>query len=135
LRIVIDTNVFISSLLGTKGKSRRIIDLWRFETVTLCISKQILTEYFAVLGRFGLAREPEGQELLHLFQTRYHLVYVGTPPNISVSPKDQAYNRLLDCAVAAEASYIVSSDRHLLNFKSYKGITTLMPSHFLKLML
>jgi putative PIN family toxin of toxin-antitoxin system len=80
---VIDTNVFISSLLSTKGKPRRLIDLWRFEKITLCVSKEILAEYFMVLGRFGLAMEPEVKKLMRLFQTRYNLVYIGSALSVS----------------------------------------------------
>jgi putative PIN family toxin of toxin-antitoxin system len=58
VRVVVDTNVFISSLLNTEGYPRKIIDLWRFEKITLCLSKEILTEYFTVLGRFGMSEEP-----------------------------------------------------------------------------
>jgi hypothetical protein len=131
---VIDTNVFISSLLSTKGKPRRLIDLWRFEKITLCVSKEILAEYFMVLGRFGLAMEPEGKKLMRLFQTLYNLVYIGSALSVSVILENQIDDMFLKCAVGAEASYLVSGDRHLLNLKSFDGIPIVAPSEFLKLL-
>ena len=133
MRVVVDTNVFISSLLNTEGNPRKVIDLWRFEKITLCISRDILAEYFAVLGRFGLSEEPEGEELVQLFQKRYNQVFLASVPTISAITEDPADNKFIECAVAAGAKYIISGDRHLLNLKAFKGIQILPPTLFLKL--
>ncbi len=135
MRVVIGTNVFISSLLNTEGNPRKVIDLWRFEKITLCLSKQILTEYFAVLGRFGMSEEPEGEELVQLFQKRYNQVFLTSVPTISAIREDPGDNMLIECAVAADAKYIISGDRHLLNLKVFKGIRILPPMDFLKVKL
>jgi len=100
--VVVDTNVFNTSLLTPKGNSRRFIDLWRFEKITLCISKDILAEYFAVLFRLGMSEEPEIVELLQLFEKHYNQVYA-----IDEGPAD---NKFIECAVAAGAEYIVSGN-------------------------
>jgi putative PIN family toxin of toxin-antitoxin system len=135
VRVVVDTNVFISSLLNTEGNPRKVIDLWRFEKITLCLSKEILAEYFAVLGRFGMSEEPEGDELVQLFQKRYNQVFLISVPTISAVSEDPADNKFIECAVAAEAKYIISGDRHLLNLKVFKGIRILPPTEFLKVKL
>ena len=135
MRVVVDTNVFISSLLNTEGNPRKVIDLWRFEKTTLCLSKEILAEYFAVLGRFGMSEEPEGEELVQLFQKRYNQVFLRSVPTISAISEDPADNKFIECAVTGDAKYIISGDRHLLNLKSYKGIRMLPPTEFLKVRL
>lgn len=135
MRVVVDTNVFISSLLNTEGNPRKVIDLWRFEKITLCLSKEILAEYFAVLGRFGMSEEPEGGELVQLFQKRYNQVFLTSIPTISAISGDPADNKFIECAVAADAKYIISGDRHLLNLKVFKGIRILPPTKFLKVKL
>lgn len=135
MRVVIDTNVFISSLLSTEGNPRKVINLWRSERITLCLSKEILAEYFAVLGRFGIADEPEGKELVQLFEKRYNQVFVASPAAVTMIKEDPAENKFLECAVATEAKYIVSGDRHLLSLKIFKGIRILAPTEFLKLKL
>jgi hypothetical protein len=135
VRVVIDTNVFISSLLSTEGNPRKVINLWRSERITLCLSKEILAEYFAVLGRFGIADEPEGKELVQLFEKRYNQVFVASPAAVTMIKEDPAENKFLECAVATEAKYIVSGDRHLLSLKIFKGIRILAPTEFLKLKL
>ncbi len=135
MRVVVDTNVFISSLLNIEGNPRKVIDLWRFEKITLCISKEILAEYFAVLGRFGMSEEPEGGDLVQLFQKRYNQVLLTSVPTISAISEDPADNKFIECAVAADAKYIISGDRHLLNLKVFKGIRILPPTEFLKVKL
>ena len=135
MRVVVDTNVFISSLLNTEGNPRKVIDLWRFEKITLCISKEILAEYFAVLGRFGISEEPEGEELVQLFQKRYNQLFLTSIPTISAFSEDPADNKFIECAVAADAECIISGDRHLLNLKVFKGIRILPPTEFLKVKL
>jgi hypothetical protein len=135
VRVVVDTNIFTSSLLNTEGNPRKVIDLWRFEKITLCISKEILAEYFAVLGRFGMSEEPEGGELVQLFQKRYNQVFLTSVPTILAISEDPADNKFIECAVAADAEYVISGDRHLLNLKVFKGIRILPPTEFLKVKL
>lgn len=59
-RVVVDTNVFVSSFFG--GNPREVIDLWKTGRVTLCLSAPIVEEYMAVLkkaradGRTGTRR-------------------------------------------------------------------------------
>jgi len=135
VRVVVDTNVFISSLLNTECNPRKVIDLWRLEKITLCLSKEILAVYFAVLGRFGMSEEPEGEELVQLFQKRYNQVFLTSVPTILAISEDPADNKFIECAVAADAECIISGDRHLLNLKVFKGIRILPPTEFLKVKL
>lgn len=44
---------------------------------------------------------------------------------------DPADNRMLECAVAGRASYIVSGNNSLLRLEAYKGIVILNPTGFL----
>jgi len=53
LKVVVDTNVFISSFWG--GKPRDIIDLWSRGNIVLCISDEILREYLEVMTRLNLS--------------------------------------------------------------------------------
>ena len=50
---------------------------------------------------------------------------------LDVITDDPDDNRILECAVAASASYIISGDDHLLALEKYKGIVVLPPAGFL----
>ena len=70
MKVVIDTNVFVSSFFG--GNPKRIIDLWKNEEIVLCLSKDVLDEYVDVLQRVGLKDEDEIEELLALFAKSFN---------------------------------------------------------------
>jgi predicted nucleic acid-binding protein len=53
---------------------------------------------------------------------------------LSVIKEDEPDNRVLECAVEGQASYIVSGDEHHLQpLKEHEGITILSPAQFLEL--
>jgi uncharacterized protein len=74
IRVVIDTNVFVSSFFGGNPKRipKRIIDLWKNEEIVLCLSKDVLNEYIDVLQKIGLKNEDEIEELLSLFAKNFN---------------------------------------------------------------
>ncbi|MBA4371888.1 MAG: putative toxin-antitoxin system toxin component, PIN family [Thermodesulfovibrio sp.] len=131
MKIVIDTNVFISSFLSPKGKPRKIVDLWKKGEVTLCLSVEILSEYIEVLSRFGLENEPELKEVLDLFRQHSYCELVVCDDRLNVVEADPDDNRFIECAVVARASYIVSGDKHLKELGQYAGIRIISPAEFI----
>jgi putative PIN family toxin of toxin-antitoxin system len=49
---------------------------------------------------------------------------------IIVIKKDPDDNRILECALAADADLIISGDNHLLELMKYKNIQIVSPSEF-----
>ena len=45
--------------------------------------------------------------------------------------KDEPDNRILECAIAAQAEFVVSGDRHLLALKHHANITMISLADFL----
>jgi len=131
VKIVIDTNVFVSSFLNPKGTPRRIIDLWKRGIVTLCLCAEILAEYLEVLSRFGLAGEPELRELLDLFKARQGIDFVVIDNDLHAIEADPADDKFLECALKASAACIVSGDKHLKGLQVYKGVPILSPYEFM----
>lgn len=131
MKIVIDTNVFVSSFLNPKGTPRRIIDLWKRGIVTLCLCAEILAEYLEVLSRFGLAGEPELRELLDLFKARQGIDFVVIDNDLHAIEADPADDKFLECALKASAACIVSGDKHLKGLQVYKGVPILSPYEFM----
>ncbi len=129
-RVVIDTNVFISSFFG--GNPKKVIDLWKNGKITLCLSRNIVDEYIEVLKRMGLKDENELEELLGLFAKSYNIVFSASPPSLKIIEDDPDDNKFIECAVALKSSYIISGDRHLLSVGNYMGIEIISPAEFLK---
>jgi putative PIN family toxin of toxin-antitoxin system len=131
MKVVIDTNIFVSSFFG--GKPKRVIDLWKKGDVTLCLSGEILEEYVEVLHRLGLGDEKELEELLLLFAENVNISFTKKTPKLYIVEDDPDDNKFIECAVALHASYIITGDKALKAVESYMGIEILTPQQFLEL--
>jgi putative PIN family toxin of toxin-antitoxin system len=129
MRVVIDTNIFVSSFFG--GNPRRIVDLWRDGKIALCLSKDILDEYIEVLQRIGLKNESEIEELLSLFAKGFNILFTIKTPQITAVKDDPEDDKFLECAVALKAEVIITGDKALKKIGEYMGIKILNPQQFL----
>jgi putative PIN family toxin of toxin-antitoxin system len=129
IKVVVDTNVFVSSFFG--GNPRKIVDLWKSGQLTLCLSKPIIDEYVGVLQRIGLKNERELRELLHLFAHGFHIIFSAKTPELHLVEEDPDDDKFIECAVALKADFIVSGDKALLAIQDYMGIRIVTPKKFL----
>ena len=129
MRVVIDTNIFISSFFG--GNPRKVIDLWKSGQITLCLSRPIVDEYVDVLRRMGLQNERELEELLSLFAHGFHVLFTTKTPNLKVVKKDPDDDKFIECAVALNSKFIISGDKALREIEDYMGIQIQNPKQFL----
>ena len=134
MRVVVDTNVFVSSFLSPAGTPRKIVDLWKGGEVILCLSPEIIEEYIIVLGRLGLEGEPELAELMGLFRKKANILFTAPPGELKVVASDPADDKFIECALHAKADFIISGDKHLLEVRSYEGILISSPADFLRKM-
>jgi len=130
MKVVIDTNIFVSSFFG--GNPRRIIDLWKTEKITLCLSNEILDEYIEVLQRIGLQDEDELGELLSLFKKGFNMLFTTKTPKVKVVRDDPDDDKFIECAMALKAEVIVTGDKAIEAVGEYMGIKILTPQRFLK---
>jgi putative PIN family toxin of toxin-antitoxin system len=130
IRVVLDTNVFVSSFFG--GPPREAVDLWKTGGITLCLSRPVVDEYVEVLRRLGLRNEEELGELLHVFSIGHHALFTARTPELEIVKGDPDDNKFIECAVALKADYIVTGDKHLTEIGDYMGISILSPREFLK---
>ena len=132
IKVVIDTNVVISALLfnGVPGK---LIDLWQHGNIKPAATKEIIDEYLRVFTypKFKLFEVDINlllyQEILPYFDVIY------APVGTGIVKEDPADDKLIRCAVAANAKYIISGDQHLLALKNYQKIQILSPADFIRL--
>ena len=129
IKVVLDTNVFVSSFFG--GNPRKIVDLWKNGEITLCLSKTIIDEYIEVLKRLGLQNENELEELLNLFARGFNVIFTAKTPELDVVKEDPDDDKFIECAVALNTKYIITGDKALTSIQNYMGIAILNPKDFL----
>ncbi len=128
-RVVLDTNVLISSLWG--GTPGKIVRLWQKGGLRALLSREILEEeYMEVLSRFHPAEE-DLDTFVALMGSSHLTEWIAPPIHLHVIQSDPSDNRFLECAVAGHADALVSGDKHLLDLKQYEGIPILTPTVFL----
>ena len=130
IRVVIDTNIFVSSFFG--GNPKKIIDIWKNEEAVLCLSKDILDEYIDVLQRVGLKDEKELEDLLSFFAKGFNIVFTTDTPKINAVRDDPEDDKFIECAVALRAEVIITGDKALRTIGEYMGIKILTPHEFLR---
>ena len=129
IKVVIDTNVFVSSFFG--GNPRKVIDLWKTGQIILCLSKDIVDEYMNVLQRFGLQNEHELEELLNLFAQGFHIIFTNKTPALHLVKEDPGDDKFIECSVALKCKFIISGDKALLDVQNYMGIKIVTSKEFL----
>ena len=129
LRVVIDTNIYISAIFWN-GKPREVVDLGRDGKTIIFTSLDIENEIAGKLKtKFKLAEEDVNQTLLD-FST--FTLPIKINKQLRVVQDDPDDNKFIECAVECRANYIISGDRHLLNLKEYEGIKIIKSVEFLK---
>ncbi|MBD3391494.1 MAG: putative toxin-antitoxin system toxin component, PIN family [Chitinivibrionales bacterium] len=128
MKVVVDTNIFVSSFFG--GLPKKIIDMWKEGKLTLCLTNEVIDEYIDVLTRMGLGGTSEMGELLSLFRTGHNCLFTSKTPSLSIS-EDPDDDTFIEAAVAHDAVSIVSGDKHLKEIGKYAGIAIVSPRVFL----
>ena len=136
LKVVIDTNQFISSVINKHGPSANLLEAWRKYCFTLVLSDKVVQEirrvflYPRISQKYHL-KEDDINAFLGFIEHEA-VILSGLAP-IDVIQDDPEDNEIVACALEAGADYIVSGDKHLLNLKNYQGITIVTVREFLKL--
>jgi putative PIN family toxin of toxin-antitoxin system len=119
LRVVFDTNIFVSAFVFPGGTADLAMLRMFSSQDQLCTSRILLLELSRVLAeKFKYNTEEISRvamivtERSELIQPQLKLAVLGDEPD----------NRVLECAVAAKADIIVTGDKAMLALKAYNGI-------------
>jgi len=136
LRVVLDTNVFVSSLLVKEGPAAQVLGAWRGRRYLLIVSPALAAEIASTLRYSRIRRkyritENDNQALLDLLEVDSILVpgKADVAGSVVEDPGDEI---VLTCALEGEADLIVSGDRHLLALGGFRGIEIVAVRGFLE---
>lgn len=133
MRIVLDTNALLSSF----SKESRSHVVWRGlieGRYTLCVTDDILWEYQEIIGQKTTPQIAENV-INYLIQSRF-VERINTYYHFELITADRDDNKFVDCAIAANATYIVSDDKHYnpLNLIDYPTLFVIKLMEFVKIL-
>jgi len=129
MRVVIDTNVFISGIFFS-GPPHQILRAWQKRKLEFILSPDILEEYRRV-AEILRRKYPEVDidSILEMLTIEAELTTVPSlDENICTDPED---DKFIACALASKTKIIISGDKHLLQVNGYRGLKIISPRQFL----
>ena len=124
-KIVVDTSVFVSALIGAAGPSRELIRQCLHQRYLPLMGNALFCEYESLIKRENILKkclltEKEIWTLLEAFMSvsKWVNVYYLWRPNL----KDEADNHVIELAVAGNAQIIASN-----NLKDFKNAELIFP--------
>lgn len=132
LKVVIDTNVFISGVLVEVGTPSLVIKAWkRARKYQLFITEEIIQESLKVMHRLKVDTGiiADWDKVI-----RGNAISVVPARKIKVIKEDPSDNKFLECAIEAQADYIISGDKHLKKLVEFEGIKIIDVKKFLDIL-
>ena len=123
--IVLDTNCLLASL--SRNKEEYVI--WKSlqnGKYNLCVTNEILSEYTEVLQRN--ISPTVAENVMFLLLNLDNVVFIDTYFQFNLITTDPDDNKFVDCAIAANAKFIVTNDKHfneldIVDFPKVEHIT------------
>jgi uncharacterized protein len=130
VRVVIDTNAFVSAVLFD-GSTSALLTLWQKRKILVLVSREIIDEYLRVLTypKFKLTRR-EIRFVLNRELLPY-AVLIQPKARIKAAP-DPDDNKFIETAVSGKAKFLISGDRALLQVKRVRNTQIISTSAFLE---
>ena len=131
IRVVYDTNVLVSGI-GFGGTPWRCLFHVFMGDVDLLVSEAILDEFQRVMG---YDRLPFTEEERDRFPSLLEAEAMVVDPEIDIraiddDPDDDMF---IECAVAGDADFVVSGDRHLTELGTVRDVPIVDPALFLSI--
>jgi len=127
-RIIIDTNVFVSGLIQRSYPYFIVNELFIEGEIQLCLSDELLKEYYAVLNRKKFSKYPD-------FKIRAEKLIADVEANsLWVKPKikltiisDKDDNKLLELADESKANFLITGNTNDFTIEKYKRTRIVTP--------
>ncbi len=130
-KIVIDTNVIVSSLIQRSYPYRILYELFVDDEISVCVSEKLMSEYYEVLSRPKFARFPDffarAERLLTDIDTKASKFQPSTSIDL-IADKDD--NMLLELAEECQADFIITGNFNDFTFRQFKQTAIVSPKEY-----
>ena len=132
-RVVLDTNCLLASL-SSRSESFRVWRALHEGAYTLCVSNEILAEYEEIIAR--KTNKTVAENVINALVDSDYVEFVDPQFHLSLIEADPDDNKFVDCAFAANATFIVSNDKHFDGLKeiAFPKISVLKLQSFLSML-
>lgn len=133
MKVIIDTNVFVSGIFWEGNFCSQIINKWKNKEFELVSSMEIIDEFIKTLKDFRI-QMPEDmiEEWRNLIIENSIMVEPIT--KLDIIKEDSDDNKFLEAGITGKTDLIISQDKHLLKLKEYQGIKIVSPQGALLLL-
>ena len=128
IKIVLDTNILVSSILSEHGSSHKIVEMAIAQIIKNHTSPDILKEFQKVLREDFKQPEEYVRRQIKLVTSYSDIVH--PKERINAVKEDPNDDMILECGMACGADYIITGDNHLLKLADFKGIKIIKPADF-----
>lgn len=130
LRVVLDTNVLISTLVFQSETLSWLLEAWQKNAIRPLVSRETTNELFRVLcyPKFGLSAN-ERENLLLDYLSWCETVVISNPPVVPQC-RDPSDRPFLELALIAQADALVTGDNDLTAIATDFSIPILTPREF-----
>ena len=128
---VLDTNILLSAIVYPRGNPFVCLDAARQRRIESVTCDDILEEFFEKLVvKFYQTQENANQAVTEVRGlSRVVVLSGGTYPIVDLDD-----SKILDCAIVASATHIVTGDKkHLLPLNPFRGVRIVTPAEFLRI--
>lgn len=130
VKVVFDTNVWVSIfmedvLYDEFSQAKQELTVYVSQDIILELSKVLLYPKISkVLEKNGIRQK----DVIRVIVADCKMV--ESKMKLNIVDEDEEDNKILECALAARADFIVSGDRHLLGLGKFKRTSILTPREF-----
>ena len=133
IRIVADTNIFISGIFWEGNFSSQVIDLWKGGKIELISSLPIVEEIIRNLRGFKIGMDEKNVKEWEQIILE-NAILVEPSKKLDIVKEDSDDNKFLEAAITGNAGYVITQDKHLLKIKEFQGIKIVKPEQFLEIL-
>jgi len=130
-RIILDTNVLVSALIQKNYPYLIINELFLENRIVLCLSDELMAEYYEVLKREKFARYPDFVKNAEILLATIETKAVKFSPKTKVSIiTDHDDNKLLELAAESKANYLITGNTNDFTMAKFKKTKILTPKEY-----
>jgi len=130
--VVFDTNILLSALFSQNSNPFRCLALAKIGKIESVTCQEILDEFSEkLLLKFKFSEE---KTQIAIEEIRQFSRLIAISKQLMVVPEDPDDDMIVECAVAGNATHIVTGDKHLLSMRAYQGIAIVKATDFIALL-